>query len=143
MRTPEFSFRTAAGRSIAVHSTNQILRAGDVDVRGGKTGFIGRAGYCLATLLRLPQGGPSLAVVVLGVLCTSIAYILYFRLIEQAGPSRALAVTFALPVFALLYGALFLGEQVTPWMVMWGGVVLFGTALSTGLLKVPALRAQA
>ena len=55
-----------AGRIITVHSTNQILRAGDVDVRGGKTGFISKAGYCLATLLRLPQGGPSLAVVVLG-----------------------------------------------------------------------------
>jgi len=69
MRTPEYSFRTTgpgAGRIITVRSTNQILRAGDVDVRGGKTGFISKAGYCLATLLKLPQGGPSLAVVVLG-----------------------------------------------------------------------------
>jgi D-alanyl-D-alanine carboxypeptidase len=39
---------------------------GDVDVLGGKTGFISKAGYCLATLLRLPQGGPQVAVVVLG-----------------------------------------------------------------------------
>ncbi|MCM3881849.1 MAG: serine hydrolase [Vicinamibacterales bacterium] len=71
MRTPEYSFRTTgprAGRPITVRSTNQILRAGagDVEVRGGKTGFITKAGYCLATLLKLPQGGPSLAVVVLG-----------------------------------------------------------------------------
>jgi hypothetical protein len=66
MRTPQYAFRTAAGRVISVQSTNQILRAGDVEVRGGKTGFIAKAGYCLATLLRLPQGGPSLAVVVLG-----------------------------------------------------------------------------
>src|SRR5581483_10453249 len=66
MRTPEYSFRTAAGRLVTVRSTNQILRAGDVEVRGGKTGFIAKAGYCLATLLKLPQGGPSLAVVVLG-----------------------------------------------------------------------------
>jgi D-alanyl-D-alanine endopeptidase (penicillin-binding protein 7) len=66
MRTPEYTFRTGAGRVISVHSTNQILRAGDVEVRGGKTGFIAKAGYCLATLLKLPQGGPSLAVVVLG-----------------------------------------------------------------------------
>jgi serine-type D-Ala-D-Ala endopeptidase (penicillin-binding protein 7) len=71
MRTPEYAFRTTgpgAGRIITVHSTNQILRAGagDVEVRGGKTGFISKAGYCLATLLKLPQGGPSLAVVVLG-----------------------------------------------------------------------------
>ena len=84
-----------------------------------------------------------LALLVLGVLCTGVAYILYFRLIEQAGPSRALAVTFAIPVFAIFYGALFLGEQVTAWMLMWGTVVLFGTALSTGLLKIPALRPQA
>jgi D-alanyl-D-alanine endopeptidase (penicillin-binding protein 7) len=66
MRTPEYSFRTAKGRVVTVRNTNQILRAGDIDVLGGKTGFISKAGYCLATLLKMPQGGPSLAVVVLG-----------------------------------------------------------------------------
>ena len=66
MRTAEYSFRTAARRLVTVRSTNQLVRAGDVDVRGGKTGFIRSAGYCLATFLRLPEGGPSLAVVVLG-----------------------------------------------------------------------------
>ena len=49
-----------------VHSTNQLVMKGDVDVQAGKTGFIRKAGYCLATLLRLPQGGPPVAVVVLG-----------------------------------------------------------------------------
>jgi drug/metabolite transporter (DMT)-like permease len=101
----------------------------------------------LPALWLRPQHVPGmqawLALLVLGVLCTGIAYILYFRLIEQAGPSRALAVTFALPVFAIFYGALFLGEQVTPWMLMWGSVVVLGTALSTGLLKLPARRAHA
>ncbi len=53
-------------RAINVHSTNQLVMRGDVDVLGGKTGFISKAGYCLATLLRLPQGGPQVAVVVLG-----------------------------------------------------------------------------
>ncbi len=53
-------------RTITVHSTNQLVMRGDVDVLGGKTGFISKAGYCLATLLRLPQGGPQVAVVVLG-----------------------------------------------------------------------------
>jgi D-alanyl-D-alanine endopeptidase (penicillin-binding protein 7) len=71
MRTPEYSFRTIPGartasRVVTVRSTNQILRNGDMDVIGGKTGFISRAGYCLATLLKMPSGGPSLAVVVLG-----------------------------------------------------------------------------
>ena len=53
-------------RTITVHSTNQLVMKGDVDVLGGKTGFIRKAGYCLATLLRLPQGGPQVAVVILG-----------------------------------------------------------------------------
>jgi serine-type D-Ala-D-Ala endopeptidase (penicillin-binding protein 7) len=71
MRTPEYSFKTIptgrrAGRIVTVRNTNQILRNGDMNVRGGKTGFISKAGYCLATLLKLPDGGPSLAVVVLG-----------------------------------------------------------------------------
>jgi D-alanyl-D-alanine endopeptidase (penicillin-binding protein 7) len=53
-------------RTIQIHSTNQLVMKGDVDVLGGKTGFIRKAGYCLATLLRLPGGGPQVAVVVLG-----------------------------------------------------------------------------
>jgi serine-type D-Ala-D-Ala endopeptidase (penicillin-binding protein 7) len=52
--------------SVTVRSTNQLVRNGDVDVVSGKTGFISKAGYCLATLLRLPEGGPQVAVVVLG-----------------------------------------------------------------------------
>lgn len=65
MRTPYYTFRGRRG-SITVHSTNQLVMKGDVDVRGGKTGFISKAGYCLATLLRLPQSGQQVAVVVLG-----------------------------------------------------------------------------
>jgi D-alanyl-D-alanine endopeptidase (penicillin-binding protein 7) len=65
MRTPYYSFN-AGRQQITVHSTNQLVMKGDVDVLGGKTGFISKAGYCLATLLRLPQGGPQVAVVVLG-----------------------------------------------------------------------------
>jgi len=65
MQKPEHSV-TAGRRRITVRSTNQLVMKGDVDVLGGKTGFIRKAGYCLATLLRLPQGGPQVAVVVLG-----------------------------------------------------------------------------
>ncbi len=56
----------AGRKTIQVHSTNQLVMNGDVDVQAGKTGFITKAGYCLVTLLRLPQGGPQVAVVVLG-----------------------------------------------------------------------------
>ena len=57
---------TVGRRTITINSTNQLVMKGDVDVLGGKTGFIRKAGYCIATLLRLPQGGPQVAVVVLG-----------------------------------------------------------------------------
>lgn len=76
-----------------------------------------------------------LTVIALGVLCTGVAYILYFRLIERAGPARALSVTFAIPVFALLYGVLLLGEEVTTWMLVCGVVIVVGTSLSTGLVR--------
>ena len=84
--------------------------------------------------------GPSAwgAVVALGVLCTGVAYVLYFRLIENLGPARALTVTFTVPVFAILYGATLLGEAVTPWMLGCGAIVLCGTVLATGLVKLPA-----
>jgi drug/metabolite transporter (DMT)-like permease len=73
------------------------------------------------------------AVLVLGVVCTGLAYILYFRLIARAGPARALAVTFAIPAFAVFYGALLLNEAITPWMVVCALVIIAGTTLSTGL----------
>jgi D-alanyl-D-alanine endopeptidase (penicillin-binding protein 7) len=61
------SYTTNVGKSqITANSTNQIVRSGDIDVVGGKTGFISRSGYCLATLLRLPQSGQQVAFVVLG-----------------------------------------------------------------------------
>ncbi|MDE3156959.1 MAG: D-alanyl-D-alanine carboxypeptidase [Acidobacteriota bacterium] len=65
MRLPEYTFRTSR-RTITIHSTDHLLRRSDVDVRAAKTGFISKAGFCLATLLRLPQSGRDVAVVVLG-----------------------------------------------------------------------------
>jgi D-alanyl-D-alanine endopeptidase (penicillin-binding protein 7) len=61
------SYTTSSGkRTITANSTNQLVKTGDIDVLGGKTGFISRSGYCLASLLRLPQTGQQVAVVVLG-----------------------------------------------------------------------------
>jgi drug/metabolite transporter (DMT)-like permease len=98
------------------------------------------------TLLYWPSQAPGLqawgAVMLLGVVCTGLAYILYFRLIERAGPSRALAVTFAIPAFAVFYGVLLLGESITPWMVICALVIIAGTTLSTGLLKLGARTTQ-
>ena len=74
-------------------------------------------------------------VVALGVLCTGAAYFLYFRLIARLGPARAISVTFLIPFFGTLWGAVFLGEAVTPTMVAAGSVILLGTALATGVIS--------
>ena len=64
MQTATYTVKTNR-RSINIHSTNRLVMEG-MDVVGGKTGFISKAGYCLATLLRLPQSNNQVAVVVLG-----------------------------------------------------------------------------
>ena len=93
----------------------------------------------LPTALTWPEQMPGLrswlAVIALAVLCTGIAYILYFHLIVKAGPSRALAVTFLAPVFAVVYGVVFLSETVTLWMLGCALVIVLGTLLSTGIIS--------
>ena len=97
-------------------------------------------GFALPTLLFWPSQTPSatawLALLAVGVLCTGIAYVLYFRLIDKVGAAGSLTVTFLIPVFALVYGVVFLGESVTAWMLICGTVILCGTSLSMGLLKL-------
>lgn len=65
MRTKNYSFATSR-RTVSIHNTNRLVMDGDVEVMGGKTGFISKAGHCLATLLRLPGSQQQVAVVVLG-----------------------------------------------------------------------------
>lgn len=80
------------------------------------------------------------AAALLSLLCTGLAYVLYFRLIANAGATNAISVTFLVPGFAMLWGWLFMGEEPTAAMLLGCGVILLGTALATGLLKLPARR---
>jgi drug/metabolite transporter (DMT)-like permease len=89
---------------------------------------------------RLPSAGAWLGLLAAGVLCTALAYILFFRLIARIGPARTLTVTFVVPVFAVLYGTLLLGEELTAWMLGCGLVIVCGTALATGLVRLPMSR---
>jgi len=97
-------------------------------------------GLALPTLWLWPAQNPSLnawlALLVVGVVCTGIAYVLFFRLIDKMGAASTLTVTFLIPVFAVIYGVIFLGESVTSWMLICGAVILSGTALSLDLLKL-------
>jgi drug/metabolite transporter (DMT)-like permease len=65
---------------------------------------------------------------------TGIAYILYFRLIARIGPAKAIAVTYLVPVFGMLWGLLILREPITVTMLIACAVILLGTALATGAL---------
>ena len=98
-------------------------------------------------LLTWPAVNPSMRdwalAAALAVLASGVAYMLYFRLITQIGPTGAASVTFLVPVFAAAWGALVLGEAVTLPMLIGGAVILAGTALVIGLLprrRAPPLR---
>lgn len=96
-------------------------------------------GLALPTLWAWPEHAPSgsawLALLWVGVVCTGVAYVLYFRLIERVGPARSLTVTFVVPVFAVFYGVLFLKETVNAWMLLCAVIIVCGTALAAGLIK--------
>jgi len=82
------------------------------------------------------------SVLALGVFCTGMATTLYFRLISNIGSTKAVTVTFLIPVFGSIWGALFIGEVITMEMIIGTAIILSGTALVTGLLTLPHFRAR-
>ncbi|WP_455288820.1 DMT family transporter [Cupriavidus necator] len=100
--------------------------------------------FCVAALWRyntLPDAGAGVwaAMIGLGVLCTALAYILYYRLIADLGPVRSLTVTFLIPPFGIVWGALFLGEALS-WAHAVGGA-LIGVAVWLVLRPVAGAKA--
>ncbi len=91
------------------------------------------------SLLTMPATMPSAkawgAMTIVGVLCSAIAFMLYFELMQRADATKTMSVTYLIPVFAVIYGVLFLDEHLTPWMLMCAAIIALGTALATGLIK--------
>ncbi len=75
------------------------------------------------------------AVSILAVACTGIAFILFFRLIANIGPNKAVTVTYLIPFFGVIWGGLLLNETLTIYMAGGGFFILLGVALSTGLFS--------
>jgi drug/metabolite transporter (DMT)-like permease len=98
----------------------------------------------LPAALTWPEVAPSahawLMTGLLAIFGTGVAYILYFRLIAHAGPANAVAVTYLIPLFAVLWGGVFLGERLTLGVVVGCAVIFIGTALATGVLAPRAAR---
>jgi drug/metabolite transporter (DMT)-like permease len=79
--------------------------------------------------LRQPVWFDWVSVAALGLLCTSYAYVLFFKLLVDIGPVKALSVTFLIPLFGVFWGWLFLDEHVSMTMIAGGVLVLMGSAL--------------
>jgi drug/metabolite transporter (DMT)-like permease len=77
-----------------------------------------------------PGAGPLLAVVVLGLLCTGVAFLILYHLIDTVGPARTWIVTYLAPGFAVVYGAALLGESVTAATVIGLALILAGSWLA-------------
>jgi drug/metabolite transporter (DMT)-like permease len=74
--------------------------------------------------------GSWVSAVLLGVLCTGVAFVLYYRLIARIGAARASTVTYLIPLFGVIWAWLVLGEPVTVTMALAGALILSGVAIS-------------
>jgi drug/metabolite transporter (DMT)-like permease len=121
-------------------------------LRGTPPLVVALASTAVSTIAVLPAGviqAPSgmwhgktiAAILVLGLVGTGIAYLLFFALIQQAGANYATLVTYLVPPIALAYGAIFLGEHFGAWAFASLALILVGVALATG--SVGRLRAGA
>jgi drug/metabolite transporter (DMT)-like permease len=122
--------------AISAHLARRILA--DVPPLATATGSQLTAALLLApaAVATWPAQPPTLAewgaAIVLGVLCTAVGYLLYFRLIGHVGAMRASNVTYLIPLFATLWGTVFLAEPLTLRLAVGGAIVLAGTALALG-----------
>jgi drug/metabolite transporter (DMT)-like permease len=107
--------------------------AGDVPSRGMAVGTQLVAGVILIPFIPLwpPAAAPTplvaASMLALGLVCGAIAYLLYFRLIADIGATGALTVTYLIPVFGVLWGAVFLGEALSAAMLAGAALVVLGT----------------
>jgi drug/metabolite transporter (DMT)-like permease len=84
-----------------------------------------------------PTSMPSMTIIVcllaLALVCSAVAYLLYFRLIKDVGPTKAISVTFLIPFFGVTWGAIFFDERLTLGAIGGAALVLIGMSLVLGL----------
>ncbi len=125
-----YAFGGMAIRHHGEHQDSRVLTAGSM---------------LLATVVLLPFMGPPpdpsaldlkviAAIAALGMGCSGMGYLVYYRLVARVGASRTLTVTYLMPLFGTCYGVVLLGEPFGPGIAIGGITVLLATALVTGVL---------
>ena len=128
-----FAAALAAAFSYGLIATYIKGWANKVPSRGMAVGTQLAAGILLIPFIPLwpPHAAPTplvaASILALGLVCGAIAYVLYFRLITDLGATGALTVTYLIPVFGVLWGALFLGETVSASMLAGAALIIVGT----------------
>ncbi|HUQ75293.1 MAG TPA: DMT family transporter [Burkholderiales bacterium] len=130
------SIAAALGAAVCYGLTGTVLRrwARDTSARGMAVGTQVMGGVLLLPLVvvsppPLPGTSVVLSMLALGLVCGALGYLLYFRLIADIGATGALTVTYLIPVFGLVWGALFLGEPLSATMIAGAVIVVAGTVL--------------
>ena len=120
-------------------------RLSDVDPLGPVAASLGIAALLVTpfALVSLPDSTPSAdtfaSIAVLGLLCSALAFLLFFRLIAEIGPGRATVITYINPVVALALGVVVLDESITTGVVVGLLLILAGSWLSTDGRLPPGL----
>lgn len=101
------------------------------------------APFALATLPNtMPSTNAWLSAVALAIAGTGIAYILYFKLISDIGPAKAITVAYLVPLFGIIWGIVFLQEHLSAQTIVGGVLILLGVALTTGVVKKQRFKAK-
>lgn len=82
---------------------------------------------------QMPGNTAWMAVIAVALLSTAFAYLIFFWLIKEIGPTRTVSVTLIIPIFGIIWGALFLSESITLNIIFGTLVILVGAYLSLGL----------
>jgi drug/metabolite transporter (DMT)-like permease len=84
---------------------------------------------------QIPTTTVIIAIIALSLFSTACSYLLYFRLLNSIGSTKSLTVTYLIPVFAMIWGKIFLEEEITQSMIFGGSLILLGTAVVNDLFS--------
>jgi drug/metabolite transporter (DMT)-like permease len=129
----------AAGPMIIKHRLATLDPVGPVTASMGISALVLTPAALVSAPSSMPSGDTVASVLVLGLVCSALAFLLFFALIHEVGPGRATVITYVNPVVAVTLGVVLLGENVGLSAVAGLLLILAGSWLSTGGRLPPGL----